>query len=164
MISQLAHISRRHTATPQQCWYCVWVGFGFPSKMFWFRGTNPSVEEQARQAAEHRRLVAEQEARHAEVRAELASIPTLSLPQRDYYVLHGAVTEASRLLEPVFRDSAQYPSLWWPEDRAWTIASEIDLPYTLVGGTTAFTNEVRSGVDYPTEPVTPADRLAIGRT
>ena len=26
------------------------------------------------------------------------------------------------------------PNLWWPDDRAWCVASEIDLDYTLVGG------------------------------
>jgi hypothetical protein len=26
------------------------------------------------------------------------------------------------------------PNPWWPEDRAWCVATEIDLPYTYVGG------------------------------
>jgi hypothetical protein len=26
------------------------------------------------------------------------------------------------------------PNLWWPDDRSWCVASEIDFPYTYVGG------------------------------
>jgi hypothetical protein len=26
------------------------------------------------------------------------------------------------------------PNLWWPDDHAWCVASEIDFPYTYVGG------------------------------
>ena len=28
----------------------------------------------------------------------------------------------------------QTPNLWWPEDRAWCVATEIDLAWTYVGG------------------------------
>ena len=27
------------------------------------------------------------------------------------------------------------PSLWWPDDRAWFVATEIDFNWTYVGGT-----------------------------
>jgi hypothetical protein len=26
------------------------------------------------------------------------------------------------------------PNLWWPEDRSWCVATEIDLPWSYVGG------------------------------
>ena len=29
------------------------------------------------------------------------------------------------------------PNLWWPADRAWRVASDIDLPSTYLGGTRA---------------------------
>jgi hypothetical protein len=34
------------------------------------------------------------------------------------------------------------PSIWWPDDRAWCVASEIDLPYTYVGGSTELIGKI----------------------
>jgi hypothetical protein len=36
----------------------------------------------------------------------------------------------------------QSPNLWWPADRAWCVASDIDLPSTYLGGTRALVEEV----------------------
>jgi hypothetical protein len=36
----------------------------------------------------------------------------------------------------------QGPNLWWPVDRAWCVASEIDLPWTFVGGSTKLIDAV----------------------
>jgi hypothetical protein len=34
------------------------------------------------------------------------------------------------------------PNLWWPDDRSWCVASEIDFPYTYVGGPTKLIEEI----------------------
>jgi hypothetical protein len=34
------------------------------------------------------------------------------------------------------------PNIWWPDDRAWCVASEIDLPYTYVGGEQGLIEEI----------------------
>ena len=31
----------------------------------------------------------------------------------------------------------QSPNLWWPEDRSWFVATEIDVAWTYIGGTEA---------------------------
>jgi hypothetical protein len=36
----------------------------------------------------------------------------------------------------------QSPNLWWPADRVWCVASDIDLPSTYLGGTRALVEEV----------------------
>ena len=36
----------------------------------------------------------------------------------------------------------QTPNLWWPEDRLWCVASEIDLAWTYVGGPTGLIENV----------------------
>lgn len=36
----------------------------------------------------------------------------------------------------------QSPTLWWPQDHAWCVASEIDLRSTYVGGSQALADQV----------------------
>ena len=56
----------------------------------------------------------------------------VELPGREYLLYKGAVDAAPRA-EVGF--TYQSPNLWWPEDRAWCVATEIDLTSTYVGGT-----------------------------
>jgi len=54
----------------------------------------------------------------------------LRLPKRNYLLYTGGVARA--LESPMPFD--QSPNLWWPKDRAWFVASEIDFAWTYVGG------------------------------
>jgi hypothetical protein len=62
-------------------------------------------------------------------------VPKIKLPQRDMFLLCGALTAVTTTLEP--SPLGQLANLWWPQDRAWCVASEIDLMTTYVGGTVA---------------------------
>lgn len=52
------------------------------------------------------------------------------LPNRNYLLYTGAI---DRALESAFPYD-QSPNLWWPDDRAWFVATEIDFDSTFVGG------------------------------
>jgi hypothetical protein len=66
---------------------------------------------------------------------DVRSAPTFVTPGRKYHLLTGPVEAASEIVEePLSRRS---PNLWWPEDRAWCVATEIDLNSTYVGCTDA---------------------------
>lgn len=56
----------------------------------------------------------------------------VDLPRRRYLLLGGALDMASADFDPPFDQS---PNLWWPDDVAWVVATEIDLAWTYVGGT-----------------------------
>jgi hypothetical protein len=49
------------------------------------------------------------------------------------YLLYAGPVEAVAAMAPM-PDMDQTPCLWWPDDRAWCVASTIDLPWTYVGG------------------------------
>ena len=51
----------------------------------------------------------------------------------------------------------QSPNLWWPDDRAWCVATEIDLAWTYVGGTTALIRDVLANSDVEAQPASPDD-------
>lgn len=61
-------------------------------------------------------------------------VPLLGLPHRKHLLLSASweVLESS-----IFGGSAEQrvgPSLWWPPDRSWCVATEIDFRWTYVGG------------------------------
>ena len=58
--------------------------------------------------------------------------PRVHLPNRDYVMCTGPVASVLGALSSA--PTERSPNLWWPEDRAWCVASEIDLPWTYVGG------------------------------
>lgn len=61
-------------------------------------------------------------------------LPKLELPHRRYYFAKGTVEDAlSTVNGPEW--AYQSASIWWPEDHAWCVSTEVDFPYTYVGGT-----------------------------
>ncbi len=64
------------------------------------------------------------------IRHEIAIAPTFSAPHRVYHLLAGPVEAFSESADGMRYQSA---NLWWPDDRAWCVASEIDLNTTSVG-------------------------------
>jgi hypothetical protein len=115
----LAQLLGPATSTPERCLFCLWDGYG------WERGTSLLT-------------------RHGEAPVRLPGPipervltgPRVRLPRRDYLLYTGPVEAviATALLGERHRQAA---NVWWPADRAWCVASEIDLAWTYVGGTAA---------------------------
>jgi hypothetical protein len=62
--------------------------------------------------------------------ADVRQATTFKVPQRAYHLLTGpidAITEG--VMDPPWKQSA---NIWWPDDRAWCVATEIDLKTTYV--------------------------------
>jgi hypothetical protein len=61
--------------------------------------------------------------------------PTLALPHRDFWIVRGPLGLAAANLadEP----SEQSAHLWWPADRSWCVATDIDQTSSYVGGSAA---------------------------
>jgi hypothetical protein len=126
----VADLLAGHTDTPASCWFAVWDGYGQ------LHGS-PAVA----------RLVSGSE--RTEPVAGLAppdvlSGPRLELPNRAYGLLHGAVAEAAGVFDLLGRQS---PNLWWPNDRAWCVATEIDLGWSYIAGASAAIADVVASAD-----------------
>lgn len=68
--------------------------------------------------------------------------PRLSLPSREHLLVHGTVGDAGRFLQ------CFSPNIWWPADRAWFVATDVDLMSTYIGGTAAMAGALRSAGDF----------------
>ncbi|MCD0448142.1 hypothetical protein LO762_02865 [Actinocorallia sp. API 0066] len=67
---------------------------------------------------------------------EISEMPRLRLPHRDYLLYEGELEAAVAGVEGLA------PDLWWPADRSWYVAADIDLDSTYLGGTAALVAEL----------------------
>lgn len=88
--------------------------------------------------------------------------PKVRIPAREHLLLRApAEALTRRLVAGPLGLHAFGPSLWWPGDRAWCAGSDIDLPWTYVGGSAACVADVRERFPRaipvsPDEPVVQA--------
>jgi len=116
----------RHTTTPDRCWFCVWEGFGGLDD----QGVSARVElPLARGYLLHR----------GPVEAAVEPIPYRHEPGHVLTATKGG-TDAPALPDVYWDD--QSPNLWWPDDRAWFVATEIDYAWTYIGGSTDLIDEL----------------------
>jgi hypothetical protein len=84
--------------------------------------------------------------------------PRLLLPAGSAMVLvRGTVSDAVRNLAP--EPWEQSANLWWPADRAWCVATDIDLTTTYVGGSAACIAELAATPGLEVHPAAPGDRV-----
>jgi hypothetical protein len=110
----------KHTSTPDRCWFCLWEGYGYltggRAVAYLWAGepgaTRPPPPPPPPKLKKSR----------------------VRIPARDYLLFTGAVAQGEG-----WDDG---PNLWWPDDRSWCVASEIDLPYTYVGGSTKLIEDI----------------------
>jgi len=137
-VAVLIEVLARHTTTPERCWFCLWDGYG------WDRAVYLSAVDDPEAAAA---TVPDP------VPAAARAAPRVQLPNRDYLLYAGLIAAAT-----AFADSqGQTPNLWWPTDRAWCVASEVDLPYSYVGGTARLVDRLVAEPRIEAQPASPGD-------
>ncbi len=146
----LAGILRDWTATPEDCWFCVWDGYGWESAHPFFSVASAETGNQPETATAPRR---------GPVPGPVREGPRVRLPHRSYLLYQGPV-EAALTLPTLDGTSGQCPNLWWPADRAWCVASEIDLPWTYVGGPCGLIDTILADDRIEALPAAPEDRVS----
>jgi hypothetical protein len=91
---------------------------------------------------------------------EALRAPTFSVPGREYYLLTGPVDALAGGAYDFL--GLQSPNLVWPEDRAWCLATEVDLDTTYLGCDDACSAEVVSLPELEALAVNPATPFALG--
>jgi hypothetical protein len=134
------------TATAGECFFCLWDGYGWIDH----------VPTMARSSVSNTAWQCE-ESREPAFSVEELSRPRVELPHRRYLLLAGALPAAAQIVWPPFRQS---PNLFWPADRAWCAATELDFDSTLVGGTTKLINRILDAPALDAWPVEADDSLA----
>jgi hypothetical protein len=76
--------------------------------------------------------------------------PTFQLPHRNYHLADGPVAAAVQSVGTVSHYSA---NVWWPDDHAWCVATEIDLDSTYVGASEACIEELLANSELEVAPL-----------
>jgi hypothetical protein len=159
-----------HTSTRDRCFFAVWEGFGdlprtvleapafrLPDRTFHlFVGPLGAAEKT---------FCADDPDKAMSAGVIVAHDPEVERAE--------AVRAALAAWRAAFKPRYQSPNLWWPADRAWCVATEIDLNTTYVAGARALIGallaceglevyqvEPTDGVTYDSDPLNPpaADR------
>jgi len=91
--------------------------------------------------------------------AEIVGSATLDLPSREHLVFSGALDPSLFADRPGSAFWPQSPSLSWPDDHSWCVATEIDFDSTLVAGTPRLIDAVLTSPELEAWPVSADDRL-----
>jgi hypothetical protein len=142
----------RHTSTPARCWFCLWEGYG------WLHGS-PGVAKMTLVPA-GRRAPTPQPVPPA-FPAEVLNGPKVHRPlDRGYLLFEGPVSAAGELGHRIGkRFWPQSPNLFWPQDHAWCVATEIDLYCTVVAGSEHLAQELVTDPRLEAWRVQPSDSI-----
>lgn len=124
--SALIGLLAKHTSTPDHCWFCLWDGYGYLTG-----AVAALVASFSKEGDPGRPVPPRTVSRPPRPKLKTSRV---RLPGRDYLLFTGSVAQGEG-----WEDG---PNLWWPDDRSWCVASEIDFPYTYVGGSTRLIQEI----------------------
>jgi len=157
-----ASIGERHTTSPDRAWFAAWEGHGFANSTTHIAWQEPcdDTNRHAREQ-EQSRLRDEDVRRNAAIRASLRQVPSFDLPNRTYHLLTGPVSAATQLDDPRGPSTWCLPDLFWPDDRRWFVATDVDFWSLYIGGDHDFITELAHNVPTPTEIVALDGRLEI---
>jgi hypothetical protein len=140
----LAEILRHWTTTPQRCWFCVWDGYGWDG-VYLTASDGPAAAEPS-------------SGRWPDpVPADGRGGRRVELPNREYLLYSGPVEAA--LATVGLGGDHQVANLWWPRDRAWFVASEIDLARTYVAGPAGLIGQLLAETRIEALPAAPDGEL-----
>lgn len=115
IVAWIADVGARHTSTPDLARFAVWEGYGWlNSTMLYSQAPRPRFTMRRGREDPFRDVIDEFEAEKSDLRAELAGLVKLELPQRTYFVLAGALTAVISFHDPLPPTTRRVPDLWWP--------------------------------------------------
>lgn len=134
----LIEVLAGHTTTPERCWFCLWDGYGWDHAVYLSAVDDPGADV---------------ERPPDPVPAVARANPRVRLPGRAYLLYAGPIAAAMAFVD----SQHQTPNLWWPSDRAWCVASEIDLPWTYVGGSADLVDRLVAGALIEAQRASPGE-------
>jgi hypothetical protein len=129
LVAELAEFLHGWTTTPSACWFGMWDGNGT-----WWKGAHGVIPYSEPEAVLEEWRLEEWQRIDDERDRVLRATPTFGTPQRQYFLMSGPLSAARALTDAAGGSS---PNLWWPQDRAWLVSTEVDGFSTYIGGSSS---------------------------
>jgi hypothetical protein len=153
LVRGVLDVLARHTTTPDDCFFCLWEGWGSA-----IRG-----EDGLRVANFDTGTATLGPVMAPAFDQSVLDGPKVSIPHRNYYLFRGPLTDfgdwgAADYLPGMPRTDMPNPAFIWPADRSWCLANDVDPHWVGIGASTAAIDELlgTAGLDItranPTEP------------
>lgn len=149
-LSRVLDVLARFTPADVECIHAVWEGWGWLHHGAWGLLTVTSDHASAPEPPAP-----------AGLPPAIVDGPKLLLPGRNYLLFRGPLRAALSVGHQVTAEwfAPQSPSLLWPPDRSWCLATEIDFDSTLVGGPAELVDALLQAPDLEVWQVEPTDDL-----
>jgi hypothetical protein len=156
-LPRLFEVLATHTATPDDCYFCVWEGF---------TDSNVNVDEDAvyvddeNAGASLERPGAQPGwAPHPAGSPSMPHLPKVVVPNRAYWLFRGPLAEVgawntAQGWPGQYGLDAAEPAFVWPVDHAWCVARDVDSHWAGIGGKPALISQLTTD---PRLDVVPAD-------
>ncbi len=153
VLAAMLEVLAGFTVDPAGCYHAVWDGWG------WLDGGGVTTFSYPESEPRPFRPPPLPPALPGEVLAG----PRLRHPGRDYLLFRGPLRAALGIGHQITADwrLPQSPSLLWPADRSWLLATEVDFDSTLVGGSAELVRELLQATRLEAWPVGVDDDLTI---
>jgi hypothetical protein len=155
-----------NTATPSDCYFCVWEGFGHTEAA----SDDAVYLDDDDAVAEHGRTGRPGWA-PAPVPVGPPStppVPKVVVPHRAYWLFRGPLADlgswdtAQEWPGPARLDQAE-PAFVWPADHAWCVAQDVDPHWAGIGGTTTLITRLTADPRLDAVPADPAEDQPLYR-
>ena len=156
VLAAILDVLGRFTPSPLDCYLALWEGWGWLHPGAWSFLTATSD-------AGGPATPSPTPLEPAGLPAEVLGGQLLNLPGRRYVLFHGPLQAALRMghqITPGWFDP-QSPSLLWPADRSWCLATEVDFDSTLIGASPDLVGALLQSPLLEAWPVQPTDDLTI---
>jgi hypothetical protein len=144
-LTRLLKVLAASTATPEDCYFCVWDGFG---------GADVAWEDDAVLIDDEGEQPGSPGARPPLAPPPAASwvtssVPKVVIPNRAYWLFRGPLADVgdwdgAHGWPGQFRLSQVEPAFVWPSDRAWCVAKDVDPHWAGIGGDLALIGRLTS--------------------
>jgi hypothetical protein len=154
LLIALCAILAEHTSTEDSCWFCLWEGYG------WIYGS-PAVSAIVFTPLEDASHIAKPVSIPPGLPPEVLRGPKVRLPNRNYFLFNGPLHAAGELgsTTPWGSFDPQSPNLFWPQDHAWCVATEIDLFCSFIAGSAKLAEALLADSRFEAWRVFPGDPI-----
>lgn len=157
-LPRLFELLATHTATPDDCYFCVWAGFTGPN--LHVEDDAPYVDDENAGALFERPGAQPGLAPHSAGSSAMSHAPKVVVPHRAYWLFRGPLAEVgswdtAQGWPGQYRLDAVGPAFVWPGDHAWCVAMDVDPHWAGIGGSSALITQLTTDQRLDVAPADP---------